>query len=501
MSRYVVIGGGVSGLAAARALAGAAPASESEPPPPSHGDSVVLLEASDRLGGKVRTGRFAGGDVEVGPDQFLRRDASAERLCRQLGLGDALVAPATSAAAVFAAGRPRRLPAGLALGVPTDLDALADSGIVSLAGVEFVRGDAERPGPVLEAADVGLDDDAALIANGRGRRKERSGGAVLRPRLGHEVVDRLVDPLIGGINAGSIDRLSLGTVAPQIARTLVGHHDVVAPLAPLARIGPAGDGSGSAPASPFYGLDGGLGRLVDRIEDELRRLGCEVRLSSAAGNLRANGSGSGYVIETSDGDLAADGVVLAVPGGVAGALLRRLSRRAGSILSALRYASVAVVTLTLDAPVPETLRGLSGLLVPRLEGSLMTAVTLLEQKWPWMSPEGHHGCLVRVSAGRHLDDRIASLDDRALCSTLASELARFSGIDGTVTDCLVQRWPAAFCQYEPGFPRHLAAVREALRAHPGIALAGAALGGIGIPACLTSGERAAQQVRSAVVAA
>jgi len=186
VSRFVVIGGGMSGLAAARVLAGAPPVSAGAGGlndsagglnAGAGGASVVLLEASDRLGGKVLTESFAGGLVELGADQFLRRDSSAEQLCHFLGLGDDLVAPGASSAAVFARSRPRQLPARLVLGVPTDLDALAGSGIVGDEAIDHARCDADRDGPVLDAADVGLDasEDAG---------RERSAGAVLRARLG-----------------------------------------------------------------------------------------------------------------------------------------------------------------------------------------------------------------------------------------------------------------------------------------------------------------------------
>ncbi|HXY45888.1 MAG TPA: protoporphyrinogen oxidase [Acidimicrobiales bacterium] len=498
MSRYVVVGGGVSGLAAARVLAGARPVSDvagrqGDPeegetwPRPGSFDGLVLLEASDVLGGKVLTSSFAGGPVELGPDQFLRRDPSAERLCRLLGLGGDLVAPGVGAAAVFAAGMPRRLPAGLALGIPTDLDALSASGIVSRGAVDYARAEAERPGPLLERADVGWDGTVPSIDPAR----ERSAGAILRPRLGDEIVDLLVDPLIGGINAGSIDNLSLGTVAPQIARALVGHKDVIAPLAAAAV-------AGSPAASPFLGLAGGLGRFVAAAGAELRLLGCEVRLACPALRVRSAASGPGYVVETAGGEVAADGVVLALPAGRAASLIEEVVPTAAGHLGEISYSNVAVVTFAVDRPVPDSLGGLSGVLVPRREGTLTTAVTLLSQKWPWMSA-GRARSLVRVSAGRHLDARIDSLADAELSRTLAEELAVLTGISADPEDCLVQRWKDAFPQYAPGYAARLRGIDQALAERPGLALAGASLGGIGIPACITSGERAAETIRGSAV--
>lgn len=501
MSRVVVIGGGISGLAAARVLAGATPVSE--PPPGAEAslpgtqaaaraaaDEVVLLEASERLGGKVLTASFAGGPVELGPDQFLRRNPSAERLCRLLGLGDDLIAPAAAAAAVHAAGRPRQLPTGLVLGIPTDLEAVASSGIVGREGVEYAIGDAERPGPVLTAADVGLEP-----GTGTDPGRERSAGAILRPRLGDEIVDRLVDPLIGGINAGNIDNLSLGTVAPQIARLLVGHHDVIAPL----RGAGAGAGGGNEkPPSPFLGLEGGLGRLVCALEGELRQLGCDVRLGCPARRLRRASARSGYTVEFAGGEIAADGVVLALPAAQAAGLLQEVAPEAAEQLSTISYGSVAVVTFAFDGAMPDDVSSWSGILVPRLEGTLMTALTLLSQKWPWVSTSSPARPLARVSAGRHGDQRIDSLSDGELREALLAELAAVAGVTAPVSDCRVQRWPEAFPQYAPGFAARLGTAQRLLDDCGALALAGAVLGGIGLPACISSGELAAEAVRTAL---
>jgi oxygen-dependent protoporphyrinogen oxidase len=506
VNRFVVIGGGVSGLAAARVLAGGPPVSGpggwKDDDTGKEGDrgrlrrfdsggngtAVVLLEASGRLGGKVSTQLFAGGHVELGPDQFLRRDPSAERLCHLLGLGDDLVAPGASSAAVFAGSRPRQLPAGLVLGVPTDLDALAASGIVGDEAIEIARGDAHQDGPVLSADDVGLGTSEDV-------ERERSAGAVLRARLGDEIVDRLVDPLLGGINAGGVDSLSLGTVAPQIARQLVGHRDVVAPLAELAPV------AGEKRETPFLGLVGGLGRMVAALEDDLVRLGCDVRLESPALSVAPAGTAGGYVVSTPTGPLAADGIVLAVPADIAAQLLGDIAPESARLLGEIAYASVALVTFAFDREIPASLEGWSGVLVPRIEGALTTAVTLLSRKWPWMSTDSTARSLVRVSAGRYLDSRITTMSDAALARALAGELARFTGTAVPPTDWHVQRWPRSFPQYAPGHAARVRRALGALRELPGVELAGASLGGIGVPACIASGERAASAAVSQSVTA
>jgi oxygen-dependent protoporphyrinogen oxidase len=504
VTTFVVIGGGVSGLAAARILAGCKPVSEAGGTGLGGDAEVLLLESSDRVGGKLLTGMFGAAPVELGPDQFLRRDPSAENLCRHFGLGDDLIAPAVRSAAVYANGRPRGLPAGLMLGVPTNLDALADSGIVGDEALEFARSESERPGPVLSAADVGLDELADPAA-------ELSAGYLLRQRLGDEIVDRLADPLIGGINAGRLDELSLGTVAPQIARALVGHHDVMGPLAAaMARPGmrPAGaaGGEGAAalpPESPFFGLAGGLGRLLPPLKAELREAGCDVRLSCPV--LGATRQGTQFVLSTPEGEIDADGIVLALPGPEIEQVLGSIGGAVVQGFADIAYASVAVVTFafapgTDAAGTDARLEGWSGVLVPRVQGALMTAATFLSAKWPWMTAgaDAAPGPLVRVSAGRFGDDRIAALSDSEIIRRLLGELPVYTGMPKVPVDFHLHRWDQAFPQYAPGYLSRLTNMRRAVAGLGGVALAGAVLGGIGLPACISSGERAALELASSM---
>jgi oxygen-dependent protoporphyrinogen oxidase len=270
---------------------------------------------------------------------------------------------------------------------------------------------------------------------------------------------------------------------------------------------------------------------VSGIEEELRQLGCEVRLACPALGIRRADTGSSYVVDTPDGEIAADGIVVAVPAGHAAALLANLAPEAAVQLSTITYGSVVVVTFAVDGPLPALLDGWTGVLVPRIEGRLTTAVTLLSVKWPWTSTDYPDQRLVRVSAGRNGDTRIAALNDADLGRNLAQELAELTGItvpperprptaearapatatsvsplahplppEGRPTTCHVQRWDESFPQYAPGHAARIGIVQRALAQQGGIALAGAALGGIGIPACITSGERAAALVSAAVAA-
>jgi oxygen-dependent protoporphyrinogen oxidase len=504
----VVVGGGISGLAAARVLAGAAPASGAGYEDHRRGDSagvpsslasaapasgeaeVVLVEGDSRLGGKVFTGNIGGVAVELGPDQFLRRDASAERLARMLGLGDELVAPAARAAAVYSRGRLCALPGGLVLGVPTDEDSLQASGILSPGGLATFRRLAGSPvSPAATAAQLGLEEPV------EGEVEELPAGAILRPLVGDEVVERLVDPLLGGINAGSVDQLSLAAVAPQIARLLAGRPDGLAALAEAARAP-----SGAGRPSPFFGLSGGLSRLVEASRRQLQsELGARIITGSAVTALEQDERRAGYVVHLDNGNaIKADAVVIALPGPAAGRLLSQLVPQAAARLAAIPYASVTVATMAFErgavaaAGIPPEW---SGALVPRVEGAVTTAVSFLSAKWPWMAEAGGpHREMVRVSAGRYLDERIASEDDRGLVRRLLKELTEVAGISDEPAAVHVQRWERSFPQYLPGHGAAVAAIRRALPRHPRIALAGASLGGIGIPACISSGERAAEEV-------
>lgn len=471
--RVVVVGGGMSGLAAARVLAGLRPvSSERAPLPPRR---VVLLE-EEALGGKVRSGRVGPAVVDFGPDQFLRRDPSAERLATHLGLGADLVAPAVGNAAVYARGEMRMLPGGLVLGVPTDLAALSESGIVSQAAVARAGEDEALPGPLLSASDVGLAPP--------GEGAELGAGEIFRRRLGGEVVDRLIDPLLGGINAGRIDELSLALVAPQIASSLIGEREVLAPLRRQLA-------ARSTRGSPFLGLRGGLGRLVGACREELEAAGVELREGARAVSIDAGPDGFAVRVRiggTSD-TLGCDGVVVAVPAHAASELLASAAPTAADELSKMEYASVVVTTLVFPPGALRLPEGSSGVLVPRVERRLMSAATWLSAKWPWVARDG--SAVVRVSAGRYGDERPLELADDDLVARLRHELCEVAGIDAEPSEVAVVRFARSFPQYRPGHAEAVGRARAAGAEAGALELAGAAMGGIGVPACITSGETAA----------
>ncbi len=462
--RVAVVGGGIAGLAAALDLA-------STP-----GLEVRVLEASPRWGGKILTRPF-GGDglaVEAGPDSFLARVPEGVDLCRRLGLEGELVAPATGRAFVWSRGRPRPLPAGLVLGVPTRLGPVARSGIVSSAGAARAALDLVLP---------------AWWGGGAPTPGDRAVGRVVRARLGGEVHDRLVDPLLGGINAGRTDHLSMAAVAPQLDAAARRSRSLMLGLRASAGGGPPAGGNGARPV--FLTHPGGLSRVVERLTEELDALGVSLLTRTPVSSLTPERGGR-WALGHAGGPTVADAVVLAVPSPVAADLLAAVAPEAAGLLREVPYASVALATLSYPpGAVPFPLEG-SGLLVPAVEGRLMTACTWLSSKWAHLSRQDR--VLLRVSMGRMGDDRPGALDDQELVAAAHSELAATLGLGGPgPSEWRVDRWPASFPQYEVGHLDRMEAVEAALG--PGLILAGAAYRGLGISSCIAQGRRAAAGAR------
>ena len=471
--RVVVVGGGVAGLAAARRLASR--------------HETVLLERDGRLGGRLRTEQFRGRPVDVGPDSFITRNDAAERLCRELGLAAELIEPATTSAGVLARGRVRPLPSGLVLGVSTDIAALARSGVVGpLAALRA-------------AADLVLPRSAATAALAA-----EDGGAdptvaeVIRPRLGRAVLEVLVDPLLGGINAGDSSRLSFTAAAPMLAASVAGKRSLILSLRRRPRSVPELPG----PRKPaFLGLSDGIETLATRLGEECLRLGVDVRTGSAAEWLRLRPAGREPRWELGLGGavLEADALVLALPAPDSARLLEASDARLAAECAAIPYAGVVTVTLAWPmGSVPKAVSALpmSGVLVPRSARNVVTAVSFTSRKWPRSANTGE--LVLRVSTGRDGDGRAISLDDHDLVERVRAELASMLGIVAEPAEVLVARYPAALPQYLSGHRARVARIEEASARLPALALAGAAYGGIGIPSCISSGERAAASVEGAL---
>jgi oxygen-dependent protoporphyrinogen oxidase len=452
--RVAVVGGGITGLTAAFYLQAA-------------GAEVTLVEAGDRPGGKIRTDDLAGVPVEAGPDTFLARVPEAVDLCRELGLGDRLLPPATANASIWARGRLRRLPEGHVLGVPTALAPLVRSGVLSPAGMARAALDLVLPrGRFAGEADPSVAD-------------------VVARRMGREVVDHLVEPLIGGINAGRADRLSLSSTARPLAEASQRHRSLV--------LGLRGRPAPSAGGGPlFLGVDGGMEGLIDRLRSVLAPT-VELRVATAVTALDALPQGRWRLSCRPGPVIEVDACILTVPAPVAARLLQGVAPDAAARLASIRYASVALATLgypseALRAP----LQG-SGYLMPRSAGRLHTACTFTTTKWPALAAAGL--VLVRVSAGRDGDDRPGELDDDELVARLHGEVAPVIGAYQPPVLSRVDRWPQSFPQYEVGHAARIDAIEAALAAAaPGVVVAGAAYRGLGIASCIAQAKAVAARV-------
>lgn len=461
-----VVGGGITGLSAAHELRCA-------------GAEFVLLEAQDRLGGKIKGAAVGGITADAGPDGFLVRDRDVIDLCRELGLERQIVSPVESRAFVCADGVLRPLPEKSLLGAPYDVESAARSGVLSAAGLAELRSCLERDAPA-------LDGDSSL-------------GAVLRPRIGDEAFERLVDPLLGAVNAGSADAMSAEACAPVL-------YDAARPGGPFgkalhnaARQRSSQRTPGCGPPAVFGGVRGGLTRIVDALAEEL---GNAVRLSSPVLALdRARpGQPARWTLRTPHGSVTADAVILTAPAWVTSGLLEPHSPQTAAMLGDISYADVAIVALLFDsAHIARPLNG-SGFVVPRGQGLLTTACSWASAKWQHFRAPGR--ALLRVSAGRADDHAWLDLDDRQLVSALVSELGELGVVSGAAAQAHVTRWPRSLPQYRPGHLQNIADAESCLStdAH-GVFTAGAAMRGLGLPACVRQGRAAAARALAAVTRA
>jgi protoporphyrinogen/coproporphyrinogen III oxidase len=447
--RVVVVGAGLTGLATGWWLRDRA--------------EVTVLEAAPEAGGQVRTVRLADAPLDVGADAFLARRPEAEHLARAAGFGDDdLVAPATGQVHLWVRGRLRPLPSGTVLGVPTDLAAVARAGVLSPAGL--ARAAIE---PLLPRRPVVGD---------------RSVADLVGERFGREVVDTLVEPLLGGVYAGATARLSAEATIPPVWSASRRSRSL---LEGLRRQRSATVASGPV----FLTVRGGLSRLTGRLADGLDD---RVRLGTPALGLRPDGPA--WEVTVPGGRLQADRVVLALPARTAAALLAPVSRAAATDLAAVRTASVATVALAYARGPGVRLPAGSGVLVPPSEHRTVKAITFASRKWP------HHAdrdvLLLRASVGRVDDPSALHLDDAELARRVDAEVRWVTRLPRPATAWHVQRWPDALPQYDVGHRSRVDRIRHAVgRDAPGVHVAGAALDGVGLAARAAEAARLATELR------
>jgi oxygen-dependent protoporphyrinogen oxidase len=449
--RLLVVGGGVSGLAAARAGLDA-------------GLAVTLLEASPGYGGKLVLGHVAGATVDLGAESILARRPEGVAMAKAVGLADDVVHPATTAAGIWSRGELHPLPAGQLMGVPGDLRALSASGVLGSRGLARVQADRVMP-------KTPVTEDVAV-------------GEYIGRRLGREVVERLVEPLLGGVYAGHADKLSLRATVPQLAPLAAAGTPLTTGVRDLlAKGAAAASATGEAPKPVFAGIRGGVGRLPAAIATEVAERGADLRTDIAVRALRR--TGTGWRAELSDGSFEdCEAVVLAVPAYVARDLLTEHAPSAAAELAEIEYASMAITTFAFHRSALADVPLGSGFLVPPADGRAIKAATFSSVKWPWLAHSAGDLVVMRTSLGRAGETEILERADEELAKAALVDLGDAIGLSSAPVDRHVQRWTDALPQYAVGHLDRVARIRAALP--PGLAVAGAAYDGVGIPACIAS---------------
>ncbi len=475
MSHVVVIGGGIAGLATAYELSGGAGGPSALTP------AITVLDAG-ALGGKLRCERLADQVLDVGPDGFLARRPEATALVRELGASERLEPIGAQGAWVFARGKLRPLPQGLALGVPTRLRDLRTRTAIGVLGP-------------LGAARASMD----LFAPRRARRsalEDRTVGSLVGDKLGRRVVDTLIDPLIGGIHAGRVRDLSAAAIFPPLLAAGQGRGSMMRALQ-----GASANGTRDEHAPAFFTLRDGLGTLPELLVGALVARGVACVSDSAAVHLDRGAPSAGrWLVATSGaaGTIEADAVVLATPAPATARLLAPHDAAMAAVLDRVDAASVATVTLRCDASGLDLPATGTGVLVPSptsWQGGtlLVTAITFLDRKWPHLARDG--ATLLRASVGRIDDVRFEELDDADLVARVADDVGAVLSTQVAPAASLVTRWPSAFPQYRVNHLSRVDALDAAARDLGGVALAGATYRGVGIPACIASGRTAARAIR------
>lgn len=445
MTDVVVVGGGIAGLAAADRLAEA-------------GADVTLLEAADRLGGKVHTMSFAGRPLDMGAEVLVTREPTAIDLCRELSLDHELVTPVGSPAFVWTRRGLRPLPADALARLPGRFVDLLRSRLLSPLGVL-------RCGWDMIAPSRAPDGDAAI-------------GAIVRSRLGRGVLDQIVDPLLGGIHAGRCDTLSALALAPQLIGALRTGKGIVRGLRAA---GP------TAPGPAFATLRGGLGSLTEALAARALEAGVSVQLGASTIAVHVPSSGRVVVAQRDGSELEAAACVLATPAGAAAQMLSRSASAAAAELREIVHAPAAIVALAYPS---EALAGLpagTGF-VTAGDDRIVRACTWSSAKWEHL---GGDPPIVKAFVGR-AGAPVPAIGDRELATAVHGELARALGLRHPPVDLRVKRFGAAIPQYFVGHLARVGRIDAALPQH--IAVAGASYRGAGLGACVRSGQGAADHV-------
>lgn len=462
----VIIGGGVTGLTAAFTLKQLASQ-----------ENVALrctvFEASSRLGGKILTHRERGFVMEGGPDSLLARKPEGTQLIRDLGIESEVVGSNTQSLKTYILhhGRLETMPPGTNMGIPAQIAPFASTKLLSPSGKARALMDLVLPKSTLEG--------------------DESLGHFLRRRLGDELVNNIVEPLLAGIYAGSVDELSLQATFPQFQTLESKYRSLI--LGSIAQRKNAPARTNTSGRSAFITLRGGLETLIERLYDNLQDF-AELQTDTRVVALRKNSDGTYTVEVENQGEThayPADAVILATPAFVTAQLLDPSLPEAGK-LRQIHYVSTATVMLAYPKSRIDANLDASGFVIPRHENRAITACTWVSSKWPHTSPEDY--VLIRCYVGRSGQTEALSLSDGDMASMVQGELKDILGIDAQPWFVKVTRWNDAMPQYGLNHIKVVKEVESALRQKlPGVLIAGAAYHGVGIPDCIAQGRLAGEK--------
>ncbi|WP_257349400.1 protoporphyrinogen oxidase [Pseudalkalibacillus decolorationis] len=456
MKRIVIVGGGITGLSAAFYL-------QREIQQHQLDASVTLLEAGDRLGGKIQTEYRDGFVIERGPDSFLARKKSMSELIEEVGLAGDLVNNRTGQAYILHSGSLHPIPEGAVMGVPTEVSPFIKSGLFTLPG----------------KARAGMD----LFLPAKKVEGDQAVGTFFRRRLGDEVVDHLIEPLLSGIYAGNIDRLSLQSTFPQFQQVEEQHRSLI--------LGMKKTRPKKQPKSTkgvFLTLKSGLSSLVEALELQMTDK-VHIRKNSPVTAFEKNNEV--YHVGLEDGStIEADQVIFTIPALKAATLF---DKEIQSQLQSAPATSVATIAMAFpEALVPNDLNGTGFVVSKKSSSYTITACTWTNKKWPHTTPDGYF--LLRCYVGKADDQSIVDKDDEAILDAVMTDLKQIMNIKDRPEFYYVTRWKHAMPQYLVGHKEKREQLEKILdEKYPRIQLAGASFDGIGLPDCIQSGEQAARK--------
>ncbi len=455
----VVVGGGVSGLTTAyflRQLLGVEA-------------KITVIEETVSLGGKVLAREIAGLTVDTGPDAFLSRATALASLIDQLDLRNQTVSPASVGAYIWSRGKLRPLPPSANFGLPERVIPLVKTGLISIPGAIRALFDL-----VLPKYDLPTDHSVEDL---------------LRPRLGREIYQRMVEPMLGGVNAGSSSLLSAPSTIPEIESMAKSGRSLLLTLRSRKKKMPKLIGK---PGSALISFAGGISTLTNSLANNLGEASF-LRETKVLGITYEN---STYKIETNQSTLFAEHVVLATPAFVSAGILKDLDYELSELLAQIPYVDTAAVILAFNKSAIPALPSGTGFLIPPIENEFIVGVTWLTSKWPQLVNE--EVVLARILVGRYGDKRWLTMDDSTIIANVCEGLYRMMNITVDPIASLIQRWPRAMPQYIVGHGARLEAIELSLEKYQGLHVTGAAYRGVGLAGCVAQAEQLARKITEGI---